>query len=296
MATRTTPITQTYVTPYITVAEFKAAATGVDVSALVAGGSQAAQDAELVNVINRASSFVDTYCSSSLAAQSQVETGRTRFTREGTLRIHPQNTPILQVTSLTWGTLPNAQTGAVDPVNLWIEDQMIVAPLAGAGSWTGNLFQFGVSGYPGGQVYYTLSYVSGYPLSTVTSAVAAGQTTLPVADRTGFIGGMGVTIFDGQNTEQALIATSYVGATGAGSLTLASATVNAHGLLAAVSALPPAVKEAAILLTSALIKQRGSGSITMQGIEPGGTVGTWGAGESDKCLAYEMLKPFRNPY
>jgi len=296
MTTRTTPLTQNSSTPYITVDEFKRAATGLDVGSLVAGGNQAAQDAELAAIIVRASSFVDTHVSSTLAAQSQNQTGRTRVSREGTLRLHPDTTPILQVVSLTWGTVPNAQSGSIDPANIWIEEQALIAPLAGAGTWSGNLFQINGSGVPGSLVYFTLTYVAGYPISTHTAAIAAGVTALPVLDRTGFIPGMAFTIFDGQNTENAVIANGYTPDTGPGSLTTASATALAHGTQAVSSAIPPAVKEATILLTSALIKQRGSGAIAMQGIEPSGTIGTWGAGESDKCLAYEMLLSFRNPY
>jgi len=296
MATRTTPISQTYTTPYITVDEFKRAATGVDVSSLVVGGTQAAQDAELGSVIARASSFADTFCSSTLAAQQQVETGRTRLSREGSLRLHPQNTPMLQVVSLTWGTVPNAQTGSIDPTNIWIEDQMLVAPLAGSGSWSGNLFQYGPGGYPGSLIYYTLTYIAGYPISSVSAAATGGASSISVVDRSGFLPSMMFTIFDGQNTENAVVSSSYVPATGPGALTLSAVTSFAHSTLSVASAVPPAIKEATILLTAALIKQRGSGSIAMGGVDPTGTIGAWGAGDSDKCLAQEMLMPFRNPF
>jgi hypothetical protein len=66
-------------TPYITVAEYKNAPTSIDYDNLVVGGNAQAQDAELSNVIRRASSFMDEYFNANLNATQYVETQRTYY-------------------------------------------------------------------------------------------------------------------------------------------------------------------------------------------------------------------------
>ena len=69
-----TGTTHQFSTPYLTLTEFKNAPTAVDISNLVWNSTdQAVQDAELNNVIARASSWVDTYCNQVLAATTEQE-------------------------------------------------------------------------------------------------------------------------------------------------------------------------------------------------------------------------------
>ena len=53
------PVTPFQSGNYLTVAEYKNAPTAIDYDNLVVGGNQAAQDAELLANIARASSFID---------------------------------------------------------------------------------------------------------------------------------------------------------------------------------------------------------------------------------------------
>ena len=82
MAVGITPDT-TRENPYLTVQEYKDAPTSIDYNNLVVGGNQAAQDAELANVILRASSYMNEYLNQSLVADQYTETQRVRVNGQG---------------------------------------------------------------------------------------------------------------------------------------------------------------------------------------------------------------------
>ncbi len=94
MTVGTTPDTF-HETPYLTLAEYKNAPTSIDYNNLVIGGNANAQDAELEKVILRASSYMDEYFNANLNATKYTETQRTRFTPDGFIALHPNNTPIV---------------------------------------------------------------------------------------------------------------------------------------------------------------------------------------------------------
>ena len=118
--------TQQFTKPYLTLTEFKNAPTSLDYNNLVPGGNQAAQDAELTNVIYRASSYIDQFCSQVLGARTNDEQQRVRVSADGTLRIHPQYHPIVALTSLSFGGTPNSMQTVPDCSLAWIEDQSII--------------------------------------------------------------------------------------------------------------------------------------------------------------------------
>ncbi len=63
-----------------------------------------------------------------------------------------------------------------------------------------------------------------------------------------------------------------------------------------VSALPPAVKEAAILLTSAFVKSRGREAVVMSAIrqaQPNQTTKDFGGATGDAMLATSILQQFK---
>ena len=109
----TAPSYATY-TPYITPAEYLCEPTGVDVSQLVPGAGANAQNAVLTRAIGRASSWADQYCRKILAATSDVQSGQYRITRNGTIVVPVDNTPLIQVTNVAMGLVAGQLTALPD--------------------------------------------------------------------------------------------------------------------------------------------------------------------------------------
>ena len=294
MTSVVSPIIRQVSRPYLNLDEYKNAPTALDYGNLVQGGTQAQQDAELTNAITRASSYIDQFCNQVLAATLDIEQQRVRMRPDGTIRIHPNYSPVVSLNSLSVGFYPGQMTTVTDLSNTWIETQSVVVPIAGAGlnySSQGPLgFGFPTNGRA--ETYVNYSYVNGYPVSAVATAASAGATTLLLDSGLGITAGQMLKIYDGANSENVTVASSYT--YGASTVPLTSGTLYAHAVGVAVSSLPAAVKEAAILITSAFLKIRGDASLIM-GVtsnpgrqNPGGQM--FGA---DIALALEMLKPFR---
>jgi hypothetical protein len=249
---------------YISVAEYKNAPTAVDFDNLVVGGNAAAQDAELANVILRASSYMDEYFNQNLLAGTTTETKRIRITQDGNLPIHPANTPVVALVSLSYGADPNSLIALPDPSKCWFEAQQIIVPLANLAfpsySSQGPL-GFGFSGSPRTPLYCKYTYVAGYVNSIFASSTSAGASSLTVTDASGIVPGETFRIFDGANSETVTVSSSYT--FGSATVTLVSPMVNAHSAGATIGNLPNAIKQACILLTSAFIKVRGDNSLTM---------------------------------
>ena len=131
-------------------------------------------------------------------------------------------------------------------------------------------------------IQYT--YINGYPNTVLTANASAGTSTITVKNVTGMVG-QTLTIYDADLTEDVVIL-SVLGNV----VTLTAPTLFAHVIGIPVSALPDSVKQAAVLLTAYLIKQRGAiavamGETTIQGISRGSS-------SSDVDIAKELLRPF----
>jgi hypothetical protein len=294
MANAIVQITQQFTKPYLTLAEYKNAPTALDYGNLVAGGNQAAQDAELTNAIYRASSYIDQYCSQIIGATTNVERQRVRFSSDGTLKIHPQYHPIVALTALSFGSTPTNLTAVPDCSPAWIEDQSIIFPASGASlsySTSGPL-SFGYAGSSGTNVYAQYTYVNGYVNSALAANASAGATSLTVDDASGIIPGQGLRIYDGANTENVVVSSSYTFAST--TVPLAAPLAYAHTASVCVSGLPAAIKEAAILITSAYLKIRGDASMVL-GVTTTPSMQIDGSQRvgSDIAHAQEILKPFR---
>jgi hypothetical protein len=286
--------TKLFSTPYLTVDEYKAAPTAIDYNNLVVDSSDpAAQDAELANNIARASSWIDAHCNQVLAATVETEQQRMRVNPDGYLIVHPKYSPIVAVTSMSYGSIPNSLMPYTDCSQAWVEEQSIVFPSAtGAMFSSAGQLQFGSNTSPRSGVYVKYTYVSGYANTTIASASSAGATSITVADGTGIVAGSRLTVFDGMVTETFTVKSTY--SFGSTTVPVDGALTFAHTAGVAVSALPPAVKEAAILATTAFLKVRGDYSMTMQVTS---TVGQASPNmeslNSDLDLAKELLVPFR---
>jgi hypothetical protein len=277
--------------PYITPGEWQNAPTGLDANSIVPGGQPALQASQLAATIGYASSMVDNYCYQVLAATTDTESGKFRIQRDGTVRIPCDRTPILEVDAVQMGWLPSALTALTDLSNVWIDRKVVTVPVPGSGLGTATVYPVYAPWVgSGGQVYVVLTYVNGYVNTLLTSAATAAATSVVLDSTLGVYAGTVLTISDGQNTEQVTVTTTPTTSTVA-----VSALAFDHPAKVSVSNLPPAVKEATILLTTALIKTRGSEAIVMGAIRetPSQKTQTEDGGLEEITLAKSLLDPFR---
>ena len=294
MANGITPITPQFSTPYLTLDEYKNAPTALDYGNLVQGGNQAAQDAELTNAITRASSAIDVYCNQVLAATTDTEQQRVRVSTDGLLKIHPKYFPVVALTALSFGSYPGQLQSVPDCSLAWFEEQEIIFPYSASSltySSQGPLsFGFPVSNKV--PVFVNYTYVNGYANTIIAANVSAAATSITVASGAGIVAGQMLTVYDGASTERVTVASTYT--FGSTTVPLAAPAAYAHSTGVAVSALPAAIKQAAILITSANLKIRGDASLTL-GVtnRPGEELAGSQKLGSDVAYAKELLNPFR---
>lgn len=279
--------------PYLTVQEYKDAPTSIDYNNLVVGGNQAAQDAELANVILRASSYMNEYLNQSLVADSYTETQRVRVNGQGMIALHPNNSPIISLSSFEYGADPNNLVALPDCSTAWFEAQQLIIPLSNLGlnySSQGPLgFGFGYS--PRQQLFTQYTYVSGFVNTTIATATAAA-TSLTVTDGTGIIAGQQYRIYDGSKSERITVASTYTN--GSTTVPLTSALAYTHAAGVAIGNMPNAIKQACILITTAFLKVRGDNSMTMNlTTQPTTNIGNNARYSGDIALALDMVNKYR---
>ena len=294
MANAITPIKRQVSAPYLTLAEFKNAPTALDYGNLVVGGNQQAQDAELSNAILRASSWIDQYCNQILGATNDTEQQRARIRPDGTIRFHPKYFPIVALTAFAWGANSQSLASAPDCSIAWLEEQQVIFPYASMSYQMSSQGPLGF-GFPSSsraEVYIKYDYVNGYANTTTSGALSSGATSLTVSNGTGIVAGEMLTIYDGANTERVTVDSTYT--FGSNTVPLTSGLLYSHVAGVSVSALPAAVKEAAILVTSAFLKIRGDASLTMAvtntATNQTSSSNVYG---NDIVVAQDLLKPFR---
>jgi hypothetical protein len=291
MAVGITPDTQDE-SAYLTVAEYKNAPTSIDYDNLVVGGNAGAQDAELANVIMRASSYMDAHLNRNLTATTYVETQRTRMTNEGYIALHPDNAPVVQLSDFQYGGSPLNLITLPDCSQTWFENQQIIIPLSQLStsySSQGPL-AFG-GGIPRQQIFTKYTYVAGYVNTKIVTATAAA-TSLTVKSGAGIIAGQILHIYDGAASEDVTVASTYTN--GSTTVPLTTALVSTHAAGVAIGNMPTTIKQACILITTAFIKMRGDNSMTMQ-VTTGATANVDGAQRfgGDIASALEMIKLYR---
>lgn len=279
--------------PYLTVQEYKDAPTSIDYNNLVVGGNQAAQDAELANVILRASSYMNEYLNQSLVADQYTETQRVRVNGQGMIALHPNNSPIISLSSFEYGVDPNNLIALPDCSTAWFEAQQLIIPLSNMGlnySSQGPLgFGFGYG--PRQQLFTQYTYVSGFVNTAIVTAVA-GATSLVVADGTGIIAGQPYRIYDGSKSERITVASTYT--YGSTTVPLTTPLVHSHAAGIAIGNMPNAIKEACILVTTAFLKVRGDNSMTMNlTTQPTVNIGNNARYSGEIALALDMVNKYR---
>lgn len=290
MAQKLTTLSPLFSTPYLTVAEYKQAPTGVDVDDFVGGGSIGLNDQELTNVIARASSWMDAHCGQVLGATQDTESFRARTSRDGFLRVHPRYWPIISVVSASFGGSPSLMS-ALDVSTAWLEPMAVVFSLSYGSSFSGQLQFSRVMSFTQEQ-FVTMTYVNGYA-NTVLTAPQGLVTTMNVSDTTGFQPGMSFRIYDGINSELVKVSSTYVPTTGAGAVSLSAACSFTHATGTSVSALPPAVKQAAISMVNVILKSRGNSALVMGSLTPGQIQAHNPAVANDYEMACSLLAPYR---
>lgn len=278
-------------TPYITVAEFLAEPTGVDVSQLIPAGSSLSNTAALARLIARASSQADDLCFKKLAATVDVEAGDYRLRSDGTIWVPVAYKPIVQVNAVSLGLYAGATAAMSDLSGLDVGEKLVKIPVTSASlpAVSGSIPRVPSRR---GTIHAIVTYVNGYAVTTLSAAASANASSVSVRSSLGIVAGLPMTLSDDANTESVIVDASYV----PGSLTVPTATPLqfAHGQGAALSALPGAIKDAVILLVASRIKMRGAEAVQMGAItsEPSKPQPTMPGGTSELAQAKELLRPF----
>ncbi len=290
-------------TPYITTTEYINAPTAMDYSNLIPGGNAAAQLISLQETINRASSWIDSYtCGAwgTLCATVEQENARVWGSYRGTLLVHPKYWPVVEVQSFAYSDLPGGLISAksnsttvnpstsifVYPQQFEVVQQGVVNMGLAAKSGIERRFEYDCE----------WTYVCGWPNTTLAASVAAGSASITPSVVTGFYPNTPMTLYDLPFDEPIKVASHYVA--GGSVVPLVSPLQYDHPMTATVTNLPPAIKQAAILATTAFIKQRGSGALIAADI--GDLTSTQvgfaqNAGE-DWMQVRSILEPFKVKY
>lgn len=288
-------------TPYISTQEYQNAPTAMDTSNLIAGGNPAAQLTALQETIGRASSWIDQFtCGAwgTLCATVEAENARVWGSYRGTLTVRPKYWPVIEVRSFAYSTLAagliSNNAASVDPAS-----SIVIYPQEFEVAQTGTV-GLGLSGN-GGIVPRTeftcqWQYVCGWPNTTLAASVAAGAASISPSVVTGIYPGTMMTLYDLPYDEPIMVAPWYV--PGGAVVPLTNPLQFDHFAAATVTNLPPAIKQAAILATTAFIKQRGSGALIAADI---GEVTRTQTGfsqnsGSDWNQAKKLLHPFKQQY
>lgn len=253
------------VAPYITTDEFLASPTWLDSQDLVPGGDEAAQSAELFNVLLKASGWANRIAEQTLAGHTVIESDRYPVDPEsGNVYIVPLNNPIRQVQALAYGSnFQSLSLMTITSTNPWIERQesLIVSPYTGGANLSS--LQFGPPTAPNADfAYVQFKYVAGYCTTTLAAPAAEGDTQLTLADTTGLVaaqtGGLLGTIpgsvarlWDPGFEEAVQVADNWV--VGTNPVLLATPLRFDHAAGAGVSEMPAELHQAIQALTVALL-------------------------------------------
>jgi hypothetical protein len=144
-----------------------------------------------------------------------------------------------------------------------------------------------------------ISYINGWPHTSLTTAAAIGASTLAVDDCTGWAitsetgtAGATGTVYDSGQQEVIQVTSASV-TSGPGNLTLAAPATFAHAAGTLVSALPESIMWAVMMFAASMALTRGATTTTVQTV-PGAAAAGGGKGAMDLVSAGEnLLKPFR---
>ncbi|MFC5184373.1 hypothetical protein [Actinomadura harenae] len=236
--------------PYVAVAAFRAAPTWLDSDDLIPGGTATKQDAELYNVLLRASAWADNQCNQSLGAAPHTQQRNVRPNRRGDIVIHASSVPVRQVTAVSLGAGPASLSPLSDLSGVWVEDgRSIHITNPARTNWAGWL-EFGTAA-PGRDMLASITYTAGYASATLTAAASSGATAVTVSTPSGIFPGDVLRIWDPGLEEAVIVAPGYT--PGSSTVPLATPLGQTHAAGAGVSGLPADVHQAVICYTVALL-------------------------------------------
>lgn len=264
-------------TPYLSVDMFKTnRRSGVNTDNLVAKGRAADQDAALAGYIEEASVWMDDFAQQILAATVDTVLDRVNVGRDGYATIHPRYRPVLAVTGFAIGATPDRLVPYTDLSGIGVRLDGFTVPVGRGGlslpvNTPQGPIQFGRGlGWLGDQAWTQYSYQNGAPVTYLTAPVAAGVTSVPVADTTGIIAGLTwMTIYAGAHRAHFLVtgvSTADAGGAGTGPGMISFAqplrypVENRQDYPTYVSGLPSSMNTVCTLVTRAFIKDSGGGS------------------------------------
>ncbi|HCT79269.1 MAG TPA: hypothetical protein DGT23_22450 [Micromonosporaceae bacterium] len=279
---------------YITGDMFKAQGrAGVQVNNLVPKGNEAQQDAALLQKIKAGSSWCDLQIGPAvMAATADTVQETVNVNRRGWVEIFPRFRPVIGLTAFAIGPDASNLTTFTDLTGVDIQEGSFKVPAYANGLWSSSEgpIQFGRMIAPWDQALARYTVVSGFPVTTLTTAVAANATSIPVADTTGIVAGKTwLTIYALQDQYSFLatsVSTADAGGLGTGPGNIGCAAVPSAIEMSdiqyppLVSALPSALNEAVALATRGIIK------------ESGGSTGKGPSAGDDFATAEAILRKF----
>lgn len=284
-------------TLYVTPAEFLAAPTGVDINQLIPGGNQAQNQQALVMQLQRASAYADNYCYGArgcIAATVDTQAASYRVVNDPALgaviKATLDYTPILAVSAVSIGSTPAALAPLTDLSNVWISRKTATIPISGTNSGPPQPGR-------GGHVFATIQYVNGWANTALTAAAVPGSTSLTVASTLGIMPGQQINVQNANNAETVTVALSFTPSNTAinAAVPITTPLVGTYAPKDTVTAFPQDIKQAVILIAKALIKTRGSESITIAttSSQPDHIDKLESGVSSDIDIAMELLSPYK---
>jgi hypothetical protein len=310
-------------TPYITPAVLTRAPTGINWATIPRQNSSPQdQAAEQANICLRATGLIEGAANQVLRATlddewfSAPDYRATIIRGTGVLRVLVSRWPILQTVGgqCSPNTFPRVWTPIaasqmdVDkpPIGLFGASQAADVPDGGQSILVSPGFVDWIYGRNGYRLQ--LTYISGWPHTSLTVQANSGQTTLQVDDVTGWApsiydpvnmqaGATGI-FYDGFNQEvgQVIAAVANTGGqaapAGPGTMTLASPLSFQHGAGVLFTALPRTVMNATIDMASSLALERGATATAVQSMSGGGTSGGPLSVEGLRKLAHDAVQDY----
>lgn len=309
----TTPTFMGPGTPYITPDLLQREPLGVSWSSLVPRNASSSQDLTniLVDICQQATGLIDGWCNQVLRATLNTETldgpdFRVTVNSAGVARCVLSRSPILQITSVqvapaatfprAWTTVP---AGSYEPEIPVLGVYGSSSPADSADGGPGFYLAPGYVTKSLGRNGYRIqvSYVNGWPHTSLTASASAGANTVQVDDCAGWApvtpGGQGAVgiIYDG-GLQEAVTVTAASATAGPGTLTLSANLFYTHNKGVMLSTMPPQVRWACALFAGSQALTRGATTTTIHATGGGSSAGS-AAPEALAAEAELALGPFR---
>ncbi|MBU6427632.1 MAG: hypothetical protein KGR26_01350, partial [Cyanobacteria bacterium REEB65] len=115
------------IVPYISTSDYTNAATGVDVSSLVANGDTQAQLVALAGIILRASGWANSICFQTLAATQDTDTEVDVYVRrDGYVRVTNTYWPMIELDSFSAGPVPSQMVACNDTADIFMDGRQVL--------------------------------------------------------------------------------------------------------------------------------------------------------------------------